>query len=75
MDIERSKFIVFFAWQSDTDQVRTTDAIRHALKVASNKLKDELKINVFLEEATREVSGPHTYHSRSSVKFIHLTYL
>jgi hypothetical protein len=54
---DRSKLIVFFAWQNDVDQTRTTDAIRGALRIASNRLEQELPINIFLDEATRDVSG------------------
>jgi hypothetical protein len=54
---DRSKLIVFFAWQNDVDQTRTTDAIRSALRIASNRLEQELPIKIILDEATREVSG------------------
>ena len=52
------KYNIFYSWQSDLPKHTNLNAIRTALRDASNKVEDELEdIHLNLDEATRGKSG------------------
>ncbi len=48
---------VFYSWQSDLDREKTSSAIRSAIKSALNSLDENDKIQLHLDEATRDEAG------------------
>lgn len=52
---EQHSFRIFFSWQSDVKGVHS--AISKALKKAAKKVKDQLGVDVYIDEATRNIPG------------------
>lgn len=58
MTPEKQNFTVFYSWQSDLPDETNRQAIRFALRSASNKIESEIdSITVVIDEATRNESG------------------
>lgn len=58
MSVETTDFTVFYSWQSDLPDGTNRQAIRSALRVASNKVETETTaLRVVLDEATRGEPG------------------
>lgn len=58
MAIEPSEFTVFYSWQSDLPDQTNRQAIRSAIRLASNKIEAaRSEIRIALDEATRGVPG------------------
>ena len=50
-------FTIFYAWQSDRDESLCKDLIREALDKAATELKDELRVDIMIDQDTQDVPG------------------
>jgi hypothetical protein len=54
----KSKYTIFYSWQSDLKKETNQNAIRQEIRRASSKIEDDLvDTTIVIDEATRETSG------------------
>jgi len=53
-----NEYTIFYSWQSDLPNDTNKNAIRQALRIASNNIEKEVpNISIKLDEATRDMPG------------------